>query len=285
MSTREVLYAAAAAAGAVILLALLHRAPAQMRRPLIVVLTFFAGLFYVLEFFIPPDPATEDAILPIVGWNLSSSGKIVGQATQVVAGFGFLLGIFNLSRIHGNAIRRRRPGFYNSIAFFTAMIGMAFFACWRDWKQWFPQTPEPPLWVRDTTPAHAARPHDVYTFLFEGLLRNLESTMFSILAFYIVSAAYRAFRVRSTEAGLLMVTAMVLMMGQVPLGMAITNWIPAEGPASMFRIENVSQYVLTNINGPVQRAIGFGIGLGMLAMAIRIWLSLERGAYFDEETA
>jgi hypothetical protein len=124
--------------------------------------------------------------------------------------------------------------------------------------------------------------------LFEGLYRNLESTMFSILAFYIVSAAYRAFRIRSGEAAVLMIVALVLMMGQVPLGMAVTNGIPS-GPSflgidwSVLRIENFSQYVLTAVNSPVQRAIGFGLGLGALAMALRIWLSLERGTYFSQE--
>lgn len=266
-------------------LALLHVGPRQARRGATILLTFLAGLFYVVEFFLPPTPDAAEAVLTLPGltWNLTQSVPDVGQASQVVGGFAFMLGVFNLTRIHGNYVRRRRPAYYHSLAFFAAMIGMVVFACWRDWQTWFPNAPAPPIWVRDTNPEHISRPHDVYTFLFDGLLRNLEATMFSILAFYIVSAAYRAFRVRNTEAGLLMVTAMVLMMGQVPLGMAATNWIPAEGAWSGLRIENVSQFVLTNINGPVQRAIGFGIGLGMLAMALRIWLSLERGAYFEEE--
>jgi hypothetical protein len=125
--------------------------------------------------------------------------------------------------------------------------------------------------------------NDLYTYLFQGLFRNLEATMFSILAFYIVSAAYRAFRVRSAEAALMMVTAVILMAGQVPLGMALTNWIPLHGPASGLRIENFSYWVLSVINMPVQRAIDFGLGLGALAMSLRIWLSLERGTYFGQE--
>ena len=43
------------------------------------------------------------------------------------------------------------------------------------------------------------------------------------------------------------------------------------------------QWVLTAINAPVLRAIGFGLGLGQLAMAMRIWLSLERGTFFGGE--
>src|SRR5438552_234148 len=83
--------------------------------------------------------------------------------------------------------------------------------------------------------------------------RPLESTMFSILAFYIVSAAYRAFRVRSAEAAILMITAVVLMLGQVPVGALLTSKLPEHGAWSGLRIENISQWVLTAINAPVQR--------------------------------
>jgi hypothetical protein len=30
-------------------------------------------------------------------------------------------------------------------------------------------------------------------------------------------------------------------------------------------------------------AIDFGLGVGGLATALRLWLSLERGSYFEEE--
>ena len=269
-----------ALAGALIVLAVLHQAPTRVKRTATLVATFLAGLFYFLEFFIPPDPKSADALL--FSLNLTQMAATVGQVTQVVAGFTFLLGVYNLILVHGGAIRRRRAGWHNSAAFFVSFLLMVVFSFWRDWSTWFGGA-KPPSWVKDVDPAHAARPHDVYTLLFDGLLRNLEATMFSILAFYIVSAAYRAFRVRSGEAGVLMVVAIILMLGQVPLGMALTNWIPADGRFGIFRVETLSQYLLTSINSPVQRAIAFGIGLGFLAMALRIWLSLERGTYFEQE--
>lgn len=274
---------------AAVVLALIHNTPNQAKRLLVVTLTFLGGLFYAVEFFLPPHPITEET--RIVGWNLTSTAQVVGKASQVVAGFTFLLGVYNLVRIHGNTLRRRREGWQYSLSFFLAFTAMVVAAFWRDWYTWF-GTPgmadTVPLWIRDTRPENAALPHDAYTLLFEGLYRALESTMFSILAFYIVSAAYRAFRIRSGEAAVLMITALILMMGQVPLGMAVTNFIPT-GPSflgvdwSLLRIETFSQYILTAINAPVQRAIGFGLGLGALAMALRIWLSLERGTYFTQE--
>jgi hypothetical protein len=275
------LFAVGSVLAAVGLLAVVHQSSNQMKRGLTVVCTFLAGLFYFLEFFIPPNPATNETNL--WGWNLTATQTTVGQVVQVIAGLAFLLGVFNLARIHGNNVGRMRAGWPYSLAFFLGFAAMVLFAFWRDWKTWFPAAPTPPIWVKDSNPAHAIQPHDAYTLLFEGLLRNLDASMFSILAFYIVSAAYRAFRIRSAEAAILMVVALILMMGQVPLGMFLTKDLPTDGPLAILRIENFSQYVLTAVNAPVQRAIGFGLGLGLLAMGLRIWLSLEQSSFFEEE--
>jgi len=63
-----------------------------------------------------------------------------------------------------------------------------------------------------------------------------------------------------------MFTAIVVMIGVVPLGATISPYLPG-----------VANWILTSLNAPVQRAIEFGVGIGGLAMAIRLWLSLERG--------
>jgi len=273
-------------AAAVAMLAALHFTPNSVKRYVVIALTFLGGLFYFVEFFIPPRPGgPEESVL--FGWNLTTTAAVVGNATQVVGGLTFLLGVYNLVRIHGNNIRRLRAGWINSLAFFIAFLLMAGSSFARDWNIFFGGSSPMPRWILDKQPP-GVQSHDLYTFLFEGLLRPLDSTMFSILAFYIVSAAYRAFRIRSGEAAVLMVAALVLMMGQVPLGMLVTSQIP-HGPSflgidwSLLRLEVFSQYVLNAVNGPVQRAILFGLGLGSLAMGLRIWLSLERGSFFGSE--
>jgi hypothetical protein len=265
-----------------VLLVLLHALPARVRRGVTIGATFLAGLYYALEYFILPNPKTRENFL-------SPATQVLGDVAQVIAAFALILGVYNLARIHAGHLRRRRPGWGNSVLFLVSFAAMAVFATWHDWKDWFPRSPAPPAWVKDPgAPAGAGR--DVYTFLFFGLWQNFDAAMFSLLAFYIVSAAYRAFRIRSTEAALLMVTAVILMLGQVPIGMALTDWIPTHGhvpffntPLRLFRIEFFAQWILDTINSPVQRAIDFGLGLGVMAMALRVWLSLERGSYFGEE--
>lgn len=284
-----------------LVLAAMHFLPRQGKRQLTIALTFLGGAIYAVDYFWPPAPSGDpNPLAPIT--------EVLGNVTQVIAGFTFLLGIYNLVYVHTGHISRRRPNWPYSLVFFLFFGLMVVGSFWRDWYRWFGPDPAsltlahlPPEFILDRntlddpelrtrlglgpippnfSPVYA---NDLYTYLFQGFYRNLEATMFSILAFYIASAAYRAFRVRSAEAGLMMATAVILMAGQVPLGMALTNWIPPDSSFSLFRIENFSYWVLSVVNMPVQRAIDFGLGLGALAMSLRIWLSLERGSYFGEE--
>src|SRR5437764_852980 len=65
-----------------------------------------------------------------------------------------------------------------------------------------------------------------YRSIFQDLLANFDAAMFASLAFFIIGAAYRAFRIKSAEATLLMLSALVVMLGQVPIGQAITSGLP-----------------------------------------------------------
>jgi len=105
--------------------------------------------------------------------------------------------------------------------------------------------------------------------------------MFSLIAFFILSAAYRAFRIRSIEGSILMASALIVLLG-LSFGVIITQWIPATGLAANLRIETWSSWVLGVVSLPALRAIDFGVGLGALAMGLRIWLGIERGALFGE---
>ena len=111
--------------------------------------------------------------------------------------------------------------------------------------------------------------HGMFQFLFKGGLSNLTSATFSIIAFYIASAAYRAFRIRSLEATLLMVAALIVMLGSVSFGTWITHGIHptladgSENPWANFRLENIAQWLLLEVNTAAQRGILFGLSLGL----------------------
>lgn len=236
---------------------LLQLVPARLRKALIAVVTFIAGSIYALEYFIPAKPGTDQNFL--TGFT-----DQLDPITTVIFTFALGLGVINLVRYHGKILLKLRPNWTYSlgffIAFFVVMIGG---------------------FLKEYVPTSITR--NFYDMIFQSTIVSLGATMFSIIGFYIVSAAYRAFRIRSAEATLMLVAAFIVMLGQVPIGTAMTNFIPAHGALSGLRLENLSYWILNNPNMAAWRGISFGIEIGALAMSLRIWLSLERGSFFDQE--
>ncbi len=109
-------------------------------------------------------------------------------------------------------------------------------------------------------------PKKLSGFLFRGFLAPLGAAMFSLLAFYIASAAYRTFRVRSVEASLMMFAALIVIAGQIPHGP-----IYISGDLPLVRL-----WFINNISTPAFRTIYFGAAIAGIAMAFRMWFSLEK---------
>ena len=52
--------------------------------------------------------------------------------------------------------------------------------------------------------------------------------MYSLLAFFVASASYRAFRAKNREATILLIAAFIILLGRTPLGMYVTGFIPED---------------------------------------------------------
>lgn len=236
--------------GSGLILALMHKfLSLRAKGRIITTLTFLAGFFYSLEFFLPAKGG-KNFLTPWV--------EPVGDALLVIGAFTFPLGLVSLAIVHWGNIVRKGKGWGFSIVLFVAMLAMAVSSFLQHY-------------------AHLPLAKKIYSCLFDGLYVPLGVAMMSTLAFYIVSAAYRAFRVTNIDAILMMGAAVIVMLGQIPFGMWLTSWLPMEGIASSLRIENMSNWFMTVVNMSVQRAIGFGLGVGSIAMALRVWFSLEKG--------
>ena len=106
---------------------------------------------------------------------------------------------------------------------------------------------------------------NIFKVLSEGLLFPLGAAMFSLLAFYIASASYRAFRFRSLFGLVLLASALIVILGQNSL------WL------SQFEFFlDLRAWLLNNVSMAAFRAITFGALIGGLILAIRIWLGMEK---------
>ncbi|HID92714.1 MAG TPA: hypothetical protein EYP60_01340 [bacterium (Candidatus Stahlbacteria)] len=217
-----------------------------MRQRTIKSITFIAGLYYFLEFVLPSEIAGHKNYLS--DWIVP-----VGQFFIILWAFAKGLGALNLSITHSRNIRRRKPGWAYSLVFFIAMIAMMV-ACY----------------LNTYHPTPAAK--SFYNLLFIRMYMPLGATIFSLLALYMASAAYRAMKVRTLEGAVMMVAAIIIMLGQVPVGLWLTASLPTQ-----LQLPRVASWLLWIANTAAYRAVMFGIAIGAIAMALRVWLSLERG--------
>jgi hypothetical protein len=247
-----------------IVIGLLTKLPLTLRRPLLSVLVFVSGLFYALEYFLPTHMVLDHGVLVPENFLTDLIPNIINPLAQDLSALLFGLGLFSLIRMHFNNVVRQRSGWVNSLALLVSTLSMMVFGFWSRANLHHPQ------WV-----------DQVYHHLFDGVYQNMDAAMFSLIAFFILSASYRAFRIRSFEASILMTSALIVLLG-LSFGGLITDKVPDYGLWSNFRIETWSSWILNIISSPGLRAIDFGVGLGGLAMGLRIWLGIEKGALFGD---
>lgn len=113
-----------------------------------------------------------------------------------------------------------------------------------------------------------------FWWIYEYVFKPLTATMFALLAFYVASAAFRAFRAKNVEAILLLGTAFIILLGRTAAGVYLTDWLP-EGLAGL-RVENLTVYIMNVFNTAGNRAIMIGIALGIASTSLKVLLGVDR---------
>lgn len=223
------------------------------------------------------------------------AGKVQSEMAlwgRVIGGVTVFIGVYSLLRLHWARIRRVHAGWGYSVMLYAAFATMVLFGLLNNYGDGSEQGLKPvlrpdksqatgpkglPLFATPTGreveravgfqgPLKPATPiEDGRAWIYANVTQPAGAAMFASLGFFICSAAYRTFRAKTWEAGVLLAAALVVMLGQVPLAAIIWERIP-----------QASEWLLSVPGMAVNRAVTFGICLGSVGMCLRVMFGIER---------
>lgn len=115
-----------------------------------------------------------------------------------------------------------------------------------------------------------------FWWIFNYVYVPLAATMFATLAFYISSAAFRAFRANNVEASLLLLTAILVLVAQTSSGPMLTDQIPEESAWAIFKIDTIRGTLVNLFNTLGTRAIMIGIALGVVSTSLKVLMGVDQ---------
>lgn len=213
-----------------------------MKRQIPLILCFSFGVVMLLTQF-SPHSYSQGVYEEVLNW------------ARIITPFALIFSTITLLQTHVTRIRRQTEHWQYSFLVFFGILIMIIIG--------LPFGPQ----------------HPWFEWLFNNVQLPMDATMFSLLAFFIASAAYRAFRARNVEASLLLITAVIVMLGNVPVGDLIWNTLVSLTPWGDNLADGSSwmkQWILDNPNLSSRRGILLGISLGVISQSIRIILGIER---------
>ncbi len=203
-----------------------------MKREVPLLISMVAGIFVLIGFFVP-HPAIKTTYDDIQQWVI------------IVVAFTYVLGVANVLRINWTQVSRKEKDWPFKIVLIGGMLAT--------------------IAIGFSEGSHYLDDGSRFTWIYNTFYSSMSATMFSLLAFFIASAAFRAFRVRTMEAFLLSVAAFILMLGRVPIGNLIHPALP-----------EAADWLMEIPQNAAKRGILMGAALGVMATGFRIILGIEK---------
>ena len=217
-----------------------------MKRQIPLLITFVIGLLMVVQYYIVP---------------LNFLGEEMANWFGAISAFAYVLAAVSLYVVNGKRIRDRVEGWPYNIVLLVSLTVTLWIGLFNDLLGFgYP----------------GYRPVDegtAFDWMFKYVQTPLSATMFSLLAFYIASACYRAFKARSIEASLLLGSAFMVMLFRVPLGgllwesmggsLADLNWL-------------IEKLLIGGFRPADARVIQVAAAIGLISVSLKIILGIER---------
>jgi hypothetical protein len=216
-----------------------------VKREVPLFLTAVIGIFMILSFFVPHQVVSVPA-------------QFIQLTAVIVVAFGYVLGGANVLRVNLVTIARRQPGWVYKLILVLSLVATVVIGAIEG--RGFLDPGRRSRWIYDT------------------LYSPMSATMFALLAFFIASAAFRAFRVRTWDALWLAAAALIVMIGRVPIGDALTGFLPHP-----LQLSTLQDWIMEVPQNAAKRAILMGAALGIMATGLRVILGIERSYLSGED--
>jgi len=198
-----------------------------MKKALPTTAAVLSGLLVLIDFFVSHP-------------GIDALGAALVEGATILAGFALLLGVLNLLSVHGRRVATGEGRRALSLVLIVSLLAT--------------------LAIGLALPGST-----VLSWVFDYMYYPLQSTMAALLAFFAVSAAYRAFRLRNLEAAIMLVIALLVLSAQLPFAQAISPYLPI-----------LRDWILTIPVTAGMRGIILGTALGTLATALRVLFTVDR---------
>ena len=192
-------------------------------------LMLVVGIYMVAQYYIPH---------PV----FQAPGEKMLQWKQPLNAFIILLALTGVATMHGRRIIRQEKRWGYSVITLVSMGAMIFAGM-----------------------VYGQAEGSLFSKWFKYLISPIEATMFSLLAFFVASAAFRAFRARTVGATVLLVSATIVLLGLIP---AVEEVCPFFAKAS--------EFILKYPNAASKRAILIGVSLGAISVALKNIFGIDR---------
>ena len=275
-----------------------------MRQKLIWAAIVFGAVFYIVSFLVGEDTWLGQRL------HLSDIDVGMSRSVNIVATIALGLGIVNLLHVHGGNILRRRKEWPLSVVVFVTFGVVTGFLLWE--APLAAQRNALELRTQDAMLAYRSAAaivdpverdhafgtltrqqmelvHEYYdyhgsyhfmpkTFYLNSFINPLAQTVMALLGFYITYAAYRAFRIRSFEATIMMLSAAVVVLGTDAVGGWLSNGINALlGGAKIIDLPFWADVDNRVLNSGMQRGLAIGISIAIISASLRMLMGLEKG--------
>ncbi len=205
------------------------------------ILIFALGFFYAFVYYVRvSEPVDLQAV----------SDQLFAYLTAML-GAAFAIGVINLTRVHMNNVRRKVAAWKYSVVLLISLFGMAAISMISSPFALDPQAAVIPAGL-------IALVDPIWQFLYYKLLVTINSSIFSLLAFFIASAAYRAFKARTFESIILLAAGLLVVLGQAPIADLLWPGFSA-----------IRDWIMSFPNTAGQRGILIGAALGILVFSAR----------------